>query len=142
MQRVLFLCTGNYYRSRYAEAFFNWQAQHRGLPWKAESRGLAIQADNTGPISSHTKASLVAQGIWSEGYDRYPLPLAESDLQAAHHIVAVKEAEHRPMLEAQFPAWRECVEYWHVHDMDCALPSDAIPHLEREIISLIERLAA
>jgi hypothetical protein len=38
---VLFLCTGNYYRSRFAEALFNSVAGKMGLPWRASSRGLA-----------------------------------------------------------------------------------------------------
>ena len=57
-RRILFLCTGNYYRSRFAEIFFNWQAQQRGLSWQAESRGLAIDGYNYGPISRHTLATL------------------------------------------------------------------------------------
>ena len=36
---VLFLCTGNYYRSRFAEVLFNSLAGKMGLPWKASSRG-------------------------------------------------------------------------------------------------------
>ena len=40
--RVLFVCTGNYYRSRFAEAVFNHLAAARGLPWRAVSRGLAV----------------------------------------------------------------------------------------------------
>ncbi len=39
--RVLFLCTGNYYRSRYAEEIFNHQAGLEGLGWHAFSRGVA-----------------------------------------------------------------------------------------------------
>jgi hypothetical protein len=39
---VLFLCTGNYYRSRFAEALFNSVAGRMGLPWRASSRGLAL----------------------------------------------------------------------------------------------------
>ena len=40
---VLFLCTGNYYRSRYAEALFNSVAGKMSLPWRASSRGLALE---------------------------------------------------------------------------------------------------
>ena len=40
---VLFLCTGNYYRSRFAEILFNSVAEKMGLPWKASSRGLALE---------------------------------------------------------------------------------------------------
>ena len=44
---VLFLCTGNYYRSRFAEILFDSVAVKMGLPWKASSRGLACdQADS------------------------------------------------------------------------------------------------
>lgn len=141
-KRILFLCTGNYYRSRFAEIFFNWQAKHRGLVWKAESRGLALDGCNHGPISCHTVSRLKNRGIESDQCDRLPLPVSEADLTAADHIIAVKEAEHRPIVEAHFPAWRDRVEYWHVHDLDCAVPDDAIPHLEREVMRLVERLAA
>ena len=36
INRVLFLCTGIYYRSRFAEHFFNWLAETDGLPWRAD----------------------------------------------------------------------------------------------------------
>ena len=42
-KRLLFLCTGNYYRSRFAEILFNSVAGKMGLSWKASSRGLAIE---------------------------------------------------------------------------------------------------
>ena len=41
MQTILFLCTGNYYRSRYAEEIFNHQAGRDGLAWHAFSRAVA-----------------------------------------------------------------------------------------------------
>jgi protein-tyrosine phosphatase len=40
---VRFLCTGNYYRSRFAEALFISVAVRMGLPWRASSRGLALE---------------------------------------------------------------------------------------------------
>jgi protein-tyrosine phosphatase len=140
-KRILFLCTGNYYRSRFAEIFFNWQAKQRGLQWTADSRGLALDGCNYGPISRYTVARLKEQGIDHDRDQRFPLPLSEVDLAAADLIVAVKEAEHRPLVAARFPAWRDRIEYWHVHDLDCATPDDAFPHLESELIKLLDRLA-
>jgi protein-tyrosine phosphatase len=140
-KRILFLCTGNYYRSRFAEIFFNWQAKERGLLWVADSRGLALNGCNCGPISRYTLSRLKEQGIEHDTDQRFPLPLAAADLAAADMVVAVKEAEHRPLVAARFPAWRDRIEYWHVHDLDCATPDDAFPHLESELIRLLDRLA-
>lgn len=141
-KRILFLCTGNYYRSRFAEIYFNWQASQRGLPWTAESRGLALDGCNYGPISRHTLSHLQRKGIASNDDPRFPVQVCEADLAAADHIVAVKEAEHRPLVENRFPEWTDRIEYWHVHDLDCATSDDAMPHLESEVLRLVERLAA
>ena len=53
VKTVLFLCTGNYYRSRFAEELFNHEAERAGLHWIAQSRGLALErgANNVGPIA-------------------------------------------------------------------------------------------
>jgi protein-tyrosine phosphatase len=53
MRTILFLCTGNYYRSRFAEQYFNHLARQVSLPWLAVSRGLATErgVNNVGPIS-------------------------------------------------------------------------------------------
>jgi protein-tyrosine phosphatase len=142
MNRILFLCSGNYYRSRFAEILFNWHARQRGLTWTADSRGLQLDPLNPGPISRHTVTWLTSRGILCDSFARLPMPVADADFTAAHHIVAVKEAEHRPLIERHFPQWRERVEYWHVHDLDCATAAEAIPHLEREVMSFLDRLAA
>ncbi len=51
---VLFVCTGNYYRSRFAELFFTARAAQAGLPWAAQSRGFILAPQNIGPISPFT----------------------------------------------------------------------------------------
>jgi protein-tyrosine-phosphatase len=50
---VLFLCTGNYFRSRFAEILFNSVAGKMGLPWKASSKGLALEqgVNNVGSMA-------------------------------------------------------------------------------------------
>ena len=39
MKKVLFLCTANYYRSRFAEQYFNWLAAQTALDWQAALAG-------------------------------------------------------------------------------------------------------
>jgi protein-tyrosine phosphatase len=142
MKTVLFLCTGNYYRSRYAEVLFDWHAQRRRLTWRADSRGLELDPYNSGPMARATMAALDRAGISYAPYLRLPLALTDADLQSAHHIVAVKEAEHRPLLERKFAAWLPAIEFWHVHDLDGCGPEEALPQLEREVDRLLDRLAA
>jgi protein-tyrosine phosphatase len=141
MKRVLFLCSGNYYRSRFAEIFFNWHAEHHGLRWRAVSRGLALDARNAGPLSRHTSARLASLGIsWAE-YLRPPLPVTVADFASADRIIAVKASEHQSIVDAQFSAWRDVVEYWHVHDLDCATPPQTFAHLEQELTQLLTGLS-
>ena len=62
---VLFLCTGNYYRSRFAEVLFNSVAARMGLPWRASSRGLALERgiNNIGPMAPSAVKALESLGF-------------------------------------------------------------------------------
>jgi protein-tyrosine phosphatase len=140
MNTVLFLCTGNYYRSRFAELYFNAHSARRGLRWQAQSRGLRLNPLNAGPISRATVLWLQSQGITLPDEHRLPRALSAADLQAAALVVALKEAEHRPLLEQLFPVWADRVEYWHVHDLDFALPEQALPVLVSKVEDLVKRL--
>jgi protein-tyrosine phosphatase len=142
MKRILFLCSGNYYRSRFAEILFNWHATQRGLAWRAESRGLALDARNAGPVSQYTIAGLHERQIPLATCERLPIAATAEDFQSAQRVIAVKEAEHRAMVERHHPTFRHQVEYWHVHDLDCAMPQHALAHLEREVLSLLATLDA
>lgn len=141
---VLFLCTGNYYRSRFAELLFNHLAKQRDLDWQATSRGLALESgvNNVGPISQHTLAGLAARNVALVAEVRRPRALNESDLAGAHHIVAVNRTEHLPILERKFPRCVEQVEFWHVHDCDFANPEEALAQIERSVLGLINRCAS
>jgi protein-tyrosine phosphatase len=141
--KLLVLCTGNYYRSRFAEMLFNKLAAERGLDWQADSCGFAVegQTDNVGPMSRYAIDGLAARGIDPGSTLRSPRQLRAEDLQQANLIVAVKEVEHRPYLQAQFPDWLDRVEFWHVHDLDKAPASEALDELESRVRTLVERLA-
>jgi protein-tyrosine phosphatase len=135
---VLFLCTGNYYRSRYAEILFNSVAGRMNLPWKASSRGLALErgVNNVGPMEVSAVKALEARGLRAVAeFGRFPIQATVGDFEAAHWIVALKEAEHLPLLQERFPAWAEKVEFWHVDD-----GPEVLGLIEREVMDLAARL--
>jgi predicted translation initiation factor SUI1 len=135
---VLFLCTGNYYRSRFAEILFNSVAAKMGLPWQALSRGLALGrgTNNVGPRAASAITALEAMGVRAaEAVTRPPAQVTAEDLEAADRIVALKEADHLPLLQERFPAWGEKVEFWHVDDAP-----EALALIEREVMGLVARI--
>ena len=134
---VLFLCTGNYYRSRFAEIYFNSVAMKMGLPWKATSRGLALApGGNIGPMSAWALKALETMRLRdADATARFPIQAASADLEQAAVIVALKRAEHLPMLQERFPGWVETVEYWHIDDAP-----EVLPLIEGEVMSLVARL--
>ncbi|MGD0896419.1 MAG: low molecular weight phosphatase family protein [Thermoguttaceae bacterium] len=142
MKQVLFLCSANYYRSRFAEHLFNWLAARSGLPWQADSRGLRTgHWGNIGPISQYAVEGLKMRGIPINGEHRQPMLLTLADLAGSDLVIALKEAEHRAMMAELFPLWTDQVEYWHVDDLDCAGPDEALPVLEEHVRALVDRLS-
>src|SRR6266567_1492104 len=116
---VLFLCTGNYYRSRFAEVLFNSVAGSMGLPWRASSRGLALErgVHNVGPMALSAIKALETRGLRAVAdFARFPIQVTADDLEIAEWIVALKQAEHQPLVQERFPTWAEKVEYWQVDD--------------------------
>jgi predicted translation initiation factor SUI1 len=135
---ILFLCTGNYYRSRFAEVLFNAVAVRMGLPWKASSRGLALErgVNNVGPMEVTAIKTLETMGHRAvDDFRRYPLQATTMDFDQADFIVALKQAEHLPLLQDRFPAWIEKVEFWHVDDAP-----EVLGLIEREVMGLTARL--
>src|SRR5512146_261783 len=137
---VLFLCTGNYYRSRFAEGLFEHLAGQRRLPWRADSRGLALgraETVNVGPLSPYALEAFRQRSIPVPKPIRYPRTATLEDLRSANRIIALNEAEHRALVRRHFPDWEHRINYWHVHDLDQAPPDLALAEIERLVQSLL-----
>jgi protein-tyrosine phosphatase len=143
MRRLLFLCTANYYRSRFAEIFFNHLAAERQLNWIADSRGIAtiLGADNKDLISEHTLKGLRIRNVDVQPNHRSPIQVESRDFEEADLVIALDEQEHRPYLKRWFPDWEDKIEYWQVGDLHITTADDALALAEREVRKLIERLA-
>lgn len=114
---VLFLCTGNFYRSRVAEALFSSLAPSG---WKAASRGLSVTGGLHG-LAPEASLFLESQSIPFAPRD--PMPLLVDELIAADHIVLLNHSEHEPMITRDFGAvyrrllGRNAVTRWNIFDL-------------------------
>lgn len=139
-RRVLFLCTGNFYRSRFAEAVFNHHAANRSLGWSAFSRGLAIHLAK-GSLSVLTAAALTERDIDLRYTAATRVALTEADLQGADLVIALRDAEHRPMIIEQFPHWEPRIHFWDVADVEDLPHVEALTRIEAQVLALLAELS-
>jgi protein-tyrosine phosphatase len=142
-RQILFLCTGNYNRSRFAELLFNALAREHALPWRATSRGIdlaGVRQYIVGAISREARAALADHGIEVGSDLREPMQLRLHDLDAADLIVAVCEAEHRPHIERDFPSAAGRVRYWAIRDVPITPADEALVAVAEHVRDLIECL--
>jgi protein-tyrosine phosphatase len=139
-QTVLMVCTGNYYRSRYAELLFNATAP-AALGWRADSRGFAPSDRNVGPIAPAALERLAARGIGAPAALRAPLRLTQDDITRAGLVIALDEAEHRPYVAGLGQPFAGRFQFWAVPDLHEWPAERALSAIDREVAALIAQLA-
>ena len=122
-KRVLFVCSGNFYRSRLAELLFNDAAEKAGLVWRAESRGLLKTGDLKG-ISEHAVTYLKDHDLGHLAHEpRDPLLLDVEDIAAFDLIVGLCREEHEPIINQKYLSLARAmvkagrIRYWQVYDI-------------------------
>ncbi|MDB4459112.1 low molecular weight phosphatase family protein [bacterium] len=122
-KQILFVCTGNFYRSRLAELLFNHYAQEAGLDWTADSRGLL---DRPGPRGLSPSASkyLKERDLDHLTVDpRSGRPIKLDHLERFELIVGMCRKEHASLMLTRFgqiPRMMEkegTLRYWNVDDL-------------------------
>lgn len=137
---VLFLCSGNYYRSRFAEELFNRKAAARGVPWKADSAGLDLNPNNRGPVSSLVLDRLEKLGIDPLHRNRFPRPAESIDLEIAGVVVAMSYREHYGLMRRVFPGFVSKARYWDVGDTGDMSSAEALKTIEQQVDDLVDEL--
>lgn len=139
-KRILFVCTGNYYRSRFAEILFNALAEQQGLNHHAFSKGLRLSKNNKGPISKHCIAYFNARYPEIQYDLRMPIPFDQEDFDFYHQIILMDKTEHHPMIQERFADQIDKVTYWNIADDYIKAPEEVLPILEQKVIALTNEL--
>ena len=141
---VLFLCTGNYYRSRFAEEYFNARARSKGLLHRAFSRGLSKNFErlkNPGPMSFDALSELRKCGVIVRKPIRKPQMLSGTEVGFFDMIICMDKKEHRPMVKKRLSLKNRAVIYWKIKDLSELSASKALPECKQKIDALIQTLA-
>ncbi|MFO1478166.1 MAG: low molecular weight phosphatase family protein [Verrucomicrobiota bacterium] len=138
---VLFLCTGNYYRSRFAEEYFNHIARQKAYYVRASSKGFRPDlVANSGPMSSHALRALQALGITPAQPLRMPVPVNSRDFLDHKYCIALSKTEHLPMMQELFPQHIKRVQFWEVEDLLFESPESALASIAKRVEALLEDL--
>ena len=138
--RVLFLCTANYFRSRFAHLYFNFLARgDAGL--HAESRGLMTQLHGLRGISRYALDALQASNVpIARAGRRNPVQVTAQDIVHAGRVIAMYRQEHEPMVLHLFPTLAYRVEYWDIQDIDEMSPEHTLARCQQQVEVLLAAL--
>jgi protein-tyrosine-phosphatase len=131
---IHFICTGNIYRSRLAEAY----CASKGITGlRAASSGIGTALNGGVPIAPYAARVLSERGL-----ERFAAP-SWQQTSAAHvrasDVLVFMEREHQRFCEAWIDAGRQTVEIWDIPDVGPVEASQIMSKVERTFEMIRER---
>lgn len=100
MPGILFICTGNLYRSPLAAAFMRKKLETESGDWKVESAGTWTQPGQ--PVFPETVQAAAKFGVSLESHLSQ---LVSADLLSRFDLILVMEKGHKEALDQEFPLY-------------------------------------
>ena len=140
--KVVFVCTGNYYRSRFAESYFNYLCDILKLNYEADSYGLAIHyadelAEKHGELSPFSRERMEHIGIPDNYFERSRKSLTKDAIENSDVIIAMDEDEHTEMIMEQFPSYINQFNFFKVKDVFDWEPKQTLDETQKMVEMMI-----
>ena len=137
MQKVLFICTANIYRSRFSEEVYNYLARKLMLPSRAYSAGLMVGHYNTRTIYAPVMEYLDTLDIIPRRKDELSIHVNDLDLKEFDKIICMDKNEHEPMVSANKKLDGLNIEYWDIVDEPSVSRKISLPKCYKKVEILI-----
>jgi protein-tyrosine phosphatase len=136
MKNILFICTGNFYRSVFAEVYMNHLCSLLKLDSKSFSRGFDICAADTvadiyGEVSPYTIERLKLHSIEHNLENHKREMVCQKDIDYADMIVVLDKEEHTPFMKS-FDFSKKNLVYLEVKDIFDWTPKQTLDFIENE----------
>ena len=139
-KKILFVCTGNYYRSRFAEIYFNYFAKLKPLSWEAFSRGFNVDnPNNVGFLSPQAEKTLLLLQI-PISCNNPPVKITAQNIKEADMVIALNKKEHGVFVDKYFQNLQNKFIFWDIQDLHELSSQEALVKLKLKIDNLIEKL--
>jgi protein-tyrosine-phosphatase len=131
VMRIHFVCTGNIYRSRLAEAYC---ASRCGTEIEVSSSGIAAGMNGDTPIASWAADILGRHGLTSFAAAHWQR--TTEGIVRASDVLVFMEAEHRRFCEDWIEPARQRIEVWGVEDIGPIEPTEIAGKVERTFAAI------
>ena len=140
MNNILFVCTGNIFRSRFAEEVFNHLCKINGVDATAFSAGLQVGRYKQRKICRPAMNELERLKIEPLRSNEDSVHINDIDVSIYDQIICMDEEEHKPMVRSNEHLSGFTFQYWNIVDMPKVSSDISLPKCYKKVESLIDQL--
>jgi len=142
MKKVLFVCTANIHRSRFAEEVFNFFCTKHNKDYHAFSAGLRVGDYSYRKIYFPALENLKIFNIIPKRPNDLSKHIKDVNLENYDKIICMDEDEHKPMVNSDPKLSNYNFEYWNITDMPKVDSNVSLPICYKKVENLLNEMSS